>query len=128
MSEDAKPLDLEVIEARSLAATDPPWAVGRNGDRFRVVAMKLGYKETEVCQISPWEPSTDEPDAVFIAHAREDVPALIAEVRRLRAALEGLVEFDSRAGRDSQLVGLRVTPKYAAAYRAALVALGREKP
>ena len=29
-------------------------------------------------------------DAVFIAHARTDIPALIAEVRRLREALEGI--------------------------------------
>jgi hypothetical protein len=29
-------------------------------------------------------------DAEFIAHAREDVPALVAEIRRLRAERDGL--------------------------------------
>lgn len=34
-----------------------------------------------------WAAAIDQPDAGFIAHARADVPALVAEVRRLRAAL-----------------------------------------
>ena len=36
---------------------------------------------------STWYQTIDHPDAQFIAHARTDVPALIAEVERLRAAL-----------------------------------------
>jgi hypothetical protein len=34
----------------------------------------------------------DGPDRAFIAHAREDVPRLIAEVRRLRALLRQQAE------------------------------------
>lgn len=52
------PLDLDAIEARANASTDSPWA-------FAATA-----------------------DAHFIAHARTDVPALCAEIRRLRSALE----------------------------------------
>jgi hypothetical protein len=37
----------------------------------------------------------EHPDAEFIAHAREDVPALIAEVERLRRALAILDARDS---------------------------------
>lgn len=36
---------------------------------------------------------TSDADAIFIAHAREDVPALVAEVRRLREALSEISEI-----------------------------------
>ena len=36
---------------------------------------------------SSWNPAVDIADATFIAHARADIPALLAEVDRLRAAL-----------------------------------------
>ena len=35
-----------------------------------------------------WQRDDDEADADFIAHAREDIPALLTEVERLRVALE----------------------------------------
>lgn len=91
-------LDLEAIEARANAATEGPWEADN----------------TEVMQHwsrpEPWQPIAtnevacmaycyggsargieNEADAEFIAHAREDVPALIAEVRRLRAAVESVL-------------------------------------
>lgn len=92
MSEDVKPLDLEAIEARAVAAKpEEPWG------------------------------------------AKTDVPALIAEVRRLRAALEGLVEINSDdfpRGPDGKInwSAFPVTHQYATVYRAALVALGKETP
>ena len=42
----------------------------------------------------------DSDDAEFIAHARQDVPALIAEVERLREALEGEKKSSEWASRE----------------------------
>jgi hypothetical protein len=64
-------LDLDAIKARAEAAIDGPW-----------IADDV-YVTTESGDLL-----SDAPDAaataVFIAHAREDVPALVAEVERLR--------------------------------------------
>ncbi len=42
------------------------------------------------------------PDAQFIAHAREDVPALIAEIKRLRAQVEDLEDRLVESGQFSR--------------------------
>lgn len=77
------PEQLRAIKGRCEQATEGPWEVeGRGGvhmsgrrDAYIVVQAKTGR-----CLHGPtW---TYE-DAVFVAHAREDVPALIAEVERL---------------------------------------------
>ena len=83
--------DLETIEQRANAATEGPW-------RAAVVAR---FVDDDGCErgkgaIYPAGPSGPPPlfvtpdwlaaDAEFIAHARDDVPALLAEVRRLQAA------------------------------------------
>jgi hypothetical protein len=79
--------ELKVIEDRANAANPPPWTP---------------YKDRSggLCGIDPvfspdhghWSgPFIGEMvDGEFVAHAREDVPALIAEVRRLREALKRL--------------------------------------
>lgn len=77
-------IDLEPIKAREAAATKGPW-----------IAENLETREdgTDGCA---WGVSSDEGivvmhdfvgqiDAVFIASARTDVPALIAEIERLRS-------------------------------------------
>lgn len=78
--------ELKAIEARAEAATPGPWETGEEvsypgrcagiwpqGDTWNIVTTDCGVYGPELV------------DAVFIAHARTDVPALIAEVRRLRA-------------------------------------------
>ncbi|HSN19768.1 MAG TPA: hypothetical protein VLS49_03775 [Usitatibacter sp.] len=89
------PLNLDAIEARANAATPGPWRIERDeldesfSDEEQEQAFPrsigpiatwdhvlLGVKGEEVRQI--------EADAAFVAAAREDVPALVAEVRRLR--------------------------------------------
>lgn len=71
-------LDLDVIEARANAATPGPWgALSPRADGASPVTRAGG------AWIAPF---TAEDDAEFIAHAREDVPALVDEVRRLRGA------------------------------------------
>jgi hypothetical protein len=74
--------ELTTIEARATAATREPWVVG---DAYLPVSLSavsvygMGMEVAE-CQMPA--------DGAFIAHARVDVPALIAEVRRLRALVE----------------------------------------
>ena len=72
-------LDLDPIKARADAATEGPWGV----EDARVFGDD---GRTQVCTLSgtrAWLP-----DAEFIAHARTDIPALIAEVERLRELCE----------------------------------------
>lgn len=81
-------IDLDAIEARANAATGGKWeAMPWQGDagvcqlvngRYIVDVVTRGY--TRVA------------DAEFIAHARTDVPDLIAEVRRLKAEVVFLSE------------------------------------
>lgn len=80
--------DVEAIEGRAEAATDGPWASvdewvsGIGADRtFTMIEAPSRYVSRDVS--NGW-------DADFIAHAREDVPALIAYVRELEAALASL--------------------------------------
>lgn len=69
-------LDLDAIKARSVAATAGPWqrldqTVYAGPDEHGVVVAETYGDQHDA-------------DAIFIAHAREDVPALVAEVERLR--------------------------------------------
>ena len=73
-------LDLDAIEARVNRATLGPWVA-------HYPSYVVGSPPYKVCQLSdPWIDNTNRAaDAAFIAAARQDIPALIAEVRRLRA-------------------------------------------
>lgn len=74
-------IDLDAIEARANAATPGPWNPTDDGygDRGIVAPNRdvLGAAQNACC----WR--RDE-DLAFVVAAREDVPALVAEVRRLR--------------------------------------------
>jgi cell division septum initiation protein DivIVA len=77
-------LDLDAIEARANAATPGPWVqsqrdmwmVYRDGGGTPEIDVGGGYDIKE--------------NAAFVAHARSDVPALVAEVRNLRAYVAAL--------------------------------------
>jgi hypothetical protein len=76
-------IDLDAIEARCNAATKGPWEA------------KCSYHDYPYIVAHGWELGCGEdfarmPDADFIAHARTDLPALLTEVRRLRARNEEL--------------------------------------
>ena len=102
-------LDLDTIEARAAAATLGPWKFYTPSEHkrdFRIAALGVlpscdaevrvpiwngGY----VCRLTRSHPTGADgglpprkEDAAFIAHARADVPALVAEVRRLRQQVE----------------------------------------
>ena len=68
-------IDIEKVRARAEAASDGKWTVG--------LATFTGYY-VRTSYSDPTDPTFIEDDAEFIAHAREDVPALLDEVERLR--------------------------------------------
>lgn len=79
---------LAEIKARCEAATPGPWAVGANNpyrDRSAI------YQTPDAQKVNPlrWQVAAicrevRQCDSDFIAHARTDIPALLAEVERLR--------------------------------------------
>lgn len=82
--------ELKAIEQRAAAATQGPWRVVRNGlgGSCGVEPVADGCGSLHHRRSGPWEPPVVDPDDEFIAAAREDVPRLVAEVRRLREAVE----------------------------------------
>ena len=78
-------IDLDAIEARANAATDGPWSVYQTMHAEPKVVNSTGHWPAgEVANASNSPADYGNADAEFIAHARTDVPALVAEVRRLR--------------------------------------------
>jgi hypothetical protein len=83
---------LDAIEKRANAATEGAWSAAdehglMSGAMPAWCVSRLdavGRYRGDVAYL-PQRDGVEQPDAEFIAHAREDVPALIAEVRRLRA-------------------------------------------
>lgn len=74
------PEQLDEIEKRASLATAEPW----EGSGI------MGSVTTpDGCMFFDWDaPQSKEEDTIrFVKHARTDVPALVAEVRRLRAAM-----------------------------------------
>ena len=83
--------ELSEIEARANAATPGPWDINRRyitlngGDMGRVEYSALGPSVATDVQAMA--------DGNFFAHAREDIPKLIAEMRRLRDIAIGGAEL-----------------------------------
>ena len=85
--------ELAEIEARVAAASPGPWTSfveGRDhqsGDDFIRISESDGEDDMYVSRYgdSGSRPASHA-DQDFIAHARQDVPTLIAEIRRLRAS------------------------------------------
>lgn len=73
---------LKEIEERCERATPGPWASFVEGRDFTSGAsfIRTGGEDIELLGAT-----SDDQD--FIAHAREDIPLLIAEIRRLRKLL-----------------------------------------
>lgn len=91
-------IDLDAIKARAEAATPGPWEYAEAGTfkrgSFSLDEYFVRRPEDDVSIAADIiDPDTCEPSealAAFIAHAREDVPALVAEVERLQADNERL--------------------------------------
>ncbi|SCX52158.1 hypothetical protein [Lysinibacillus fusiformis] len=74
---------LNAIKERVAKATQGPWLFSKYGN----VILNNNYEITEGF--------ANKLDALFIANARKDVPALVAEVERLHKALEKVMEVEA---------------------------------
>lgn len=84
-------LDLEPIKARCEVLGVDPWSTEDPGPYVHTI--KGTDPEGRSYDVGKWlSPQV----ARFIVHARTDVPALVAEVERLRAALESHREYHRR--------------------------------
>jgi hypothetical protein len=77
-------LDLDAIEARAQAASPGPWETVRHDLTLYVVSESHELNPISLGYVG----NRPEPDAEFIAHARTDVPALLALVREQQDKLE----------------------------------------
>lgn len=98
--------DITIIAARADAATLGPWQVHRDGILAGVADADSGYIA---------EPPLTWTDAEFIAHAREDVPALLVALAaerdradRAEARIAQAVDWDDY--RDAHAFGDMGTP------------------
>ena len=95
--------ELASMEARCNAATPGPWfhvpcPDGWNDGVFTTPDPILGDSTTVFSTLEGNMGMVSEEDGRFIAHARADVPALIAEVRRFRAALQAVADCAHASG------------------------------
>lgn len=77
--------DLDEIQARADAATEGPWralTTGRTGGDHWYICDE-GEAIASVASQDGFNEDQREPDAEFIAHAREDVPKLVAALRHV---------------------------------------------
>jgi hypothetical protein len=102
----AEPLDLAPIEARVAAAEDGWHLVQDPDDPYRLEIHGGGPTHVAVFGGDPDDGSASYPtreNAEFAAHARADVPAMAAEIRRLRAVrderTQHLVNIDAERER-----------------------------
>lgn len=117
---------LAEIEARAARATPGPWAVetcGEKGDGSDMIGVVFGpddencdhqlsgelpafgiegeeieYYRDELVAECEHRNRNSHSDAAFIAAARTDIPALVAEVRRLREALLAVTQRANESG------------------------------
>lgn len=90
---DGPGLDLDRLEALCRAATPGPWEAGKNGRIAMVVSRDFGPERLpRQFRADCGHFDQDYADAALIAEARTALPALIAEVRRLRSELDDVSE------------------------------------
>jgi hypothetical protein len=96
-------LDIETIKAREQVATPGPWGTKASLSKDVFQAADVAITADRVAIGEMWEGCPGPGDlpyirfaaanAEFIAHARTDLPELVAEVERLRAALEQYANY-----------------------------------
>lgn len=80
MTDNTEPLDLDAVEARATSATEGPWKAA-DCDVWTEAEHIFGGTIHSAYDLYPRSGYDRAADAVFIAHARTDVPALVAAVR-----------------------------------------------
>jgi hypothetical protein len=90
-------LDLDAIRARADSASNGPWAAPQYDEDERawfVLNGDVGQDEHAVaCVAEAWSQRSAQANAEFIAHARADVPALLAEIELLHQVLRRAVSI-----------------------------------
>lgn len=99
------PLDLDAIAGRCRDATPGPWVWHREDDEPH--DLNAGDAPVLYPYADGWggamlliEPA----DAAFVEHARTDVPALVARVRELEAALAAIARLAEETARAMDLL------------------------
>ena len=100
MAPTTSPLDLAGIKARAEKATEGPWTHCCSGDFNVGCKGQYIWRDSEGANLITAYASDEEPprrfterdnrDLAFIAHAREDIPTLLAHVADLQAEVERL--------------------------------------
>jgi hypothetical protein len=86
---DVPALDLPAIKARCEAATEGPWREGTRNVWFDAVPLCIARTDRSWLDDGvehyrgPDTPQRMQADAAFIAHARTDIPALVARIEEL---------------------------------------------
>lgn len=87
-------VDLDAIQARAEAAALGPWMIGKdNSDR---VILAGPFSALLVAKVGNVRNPLLAKDSEFIAHARTDVPALLALVREQQAKIERVQALHSK--------------------------------
>ena len=94
--------ELDAIRARVEVATDGPWAVDSDDPSYIIYSEKGGWDGLVIAQVADQDGALFpvEHNGALIAHAPQDLTALLAEVERLRArpaVTEDMVERAARA-------------------------------
>jgi len=96
-------LDLDAIKARLEGVTDGPWEYQKDGGKVRRIFQGNGGSQIATVSVfADWQPleqkkmahNRADQNARFIAAARTDIPALVAEVERLREYFAAVEAFD----------------------------------
>jgi hypothetical protein len=92
-------MDLDAIKARAEAATEGPWRADDEHGLMPGAApawcvSRSGADGTYLSDVAYTTGTHEQGDAEFIAHARTDIPELVAEVERLRFVLTRTDEAD----------------------------------
>lgn len=75
--------EIEAIAARAKAATEGPWLLSGGGDFYSILTAPDAYIKI----ISPFLSKPHANLSEFIAHARQDIPALLSDLRQARGLL-----------------------------------------
>ena len=87
-------LDLAAIRQRVEKATEGPWNTGFDYEKNDPIVLAPGYIEHTInYTLTEGGLEHGKADAEFIAHAREDIPALLDEIDRLNATIQRVREI-----------------------------------
>ena len=94
---DIAAIDLEAIAARCEAATPGPWEVLSDELVDTVWLNAATPEDDKPIALFDYRPGTlNRANADFVAHARQDVPVLLAAMRSMQQRIQDLLEANNR--------------------------------